>query len=426
VSLVFYGLLRWGAYGPLRRATEEQIVLNAKASSLFMESIRAVTSIKLFNHEDERRARWMNATVDATNRGLATEKMMIGYKLAQILLSGVENIVIVYLGALAVMDNSFSVGMLFAFVSYKTTFSGRVASLIDKWVQLKMLRLQGERLADIVLEAPEQMPGDEYAERELRDTAIEVRNLSFRYGDAEPWVLRKLNFTIAPGESVAIAGPSGCGKTTLMKVLLGLLPPTEGEVRVGGVRIEQLGVRQYRQFVGAVMQEDQLLAGSIGENIAFFDVRPDQKRIEECARIAAVHEEIMAMPMGYATLIGDMGTAISGGQKQRLLLARALYKQPKLLFLDEATSHLDVQRESIVNAGVRDLKLTRVIVAHRPQTIASADRVIVLEGGSIRQDLRVAAADGTLSPPAPVPAASFRTSSVQPVPVMAESSGPAI
>lgn len=425
-SLVIYGLLRWAAYGPLRRATEEQIVLSAKASSLFMESIRAVTSIKLFNHEDERRARWMNATVDATNRTLATEKMMIGYRLAQALISGTENILIVYLGALAVMENSFSVGMLFAFVSYKTTFSGRVASLIDKWVQLKMLRLQGERLADIVLEAPEQMPGEEYVERELRDAAIEVRNLSFRYGDAEPWVLRNLDLTIAPGESVAIAGPSGCGKTTLMKVLLGLLPPTEGEVRVGGVRIEQLGVRRYRQFVGAVMQEDQLLAGSIGENIAFFDVRSDQKRIEECARIAAVHEEIMAMPMGYATLIGDMGTAISGGQKQRLLLARALYKQPKLLFLDEATSHLDVQRESIVNAGVRDLKLTRVIVAHRPQTIASADRVIVLEGGSIRQDLRVAAADGTPAASAPVPAASFRTSSVHPVPVMAESSGPAM
>jgi len=390
VSLVLYGALRWAAYGPLRQATEEQIVLNAKASSLFMESVRAVTSIKLFNHEDERRARWMNATVDATNRGLATEKMMIGYKLAHTLLSGAENILIVYLAALAVMDNTFSVGMLFAFVSYKATFSGRVASLIDKWVQLKMLRLQGERLADIVLEAPEQMPGDEHVERELRDVSIAVRNVSFRYGDAEPWILRNLDLTIAPGESVAIAGPSGCGKTTLLKVLLGLLPPTEGEVRVGGVRIEQLGVRQYRQLVGAVMQEDQLLAGSIAENIAFFDARLDQKRLEECARLAAVHEEIMAMPMGYATLIGDMGTAISGGQKQRLLLARALYKQPKLLFLDEATSHLDVQRESIVNEGIRNLPLTRVIVAHRPQTIASAERVVVLDGGAIKQDLRVA------------------------------------
>lgn len=391
-SLVLYGLLRWAAYGPLRRASEEQIVLNAKASSLFMESIRAVTSIKLFNHEEERRARWMNATVDATNRGLATEKMMIGYKLAHTLLSGVENILIVYLGALAVMENSFSVGMLFAFVSYKTTFSGRVASLIDKWVQLKMLRLQGERLADIVLEAPEESPAQEAVERELRDMTIEARGVSFRYGDAEPWVLRNIYLNITPGESIAIAGPSGCGKTTLLKVLLGLLPPTEGEVRIGGVRIEQLGVRQYRKLIGAVMQDDQLLAGSIADNIAFFDLRLDQPRVERCAQIAAIHDEIMAMPMGYATLIGDMGTAISGGQKQRIVLARALYKQPKLLFLDEATSHLDVNKESVVNGTVRNLLLTRVIVAHRPQTIASAERVIVLEGGAIKQDLRVAAA----------------------------------
>jgi len=388
-ALVIYGILRWAAYRPLMQASAEQIVLSAKASSIFMESVRAATSIKLFNHEEDRRARWMNATVDATNRQLATEKMMIGYRIANTLLSGTENILIVYLGALAVMDNVFSVGMLFAFVSYKSTFSGRVGSLIDKFVELKMLRLQGERLADIVLEKPENQGHG--VEREIEELTLEAKNLSFRYGDAEPWVLKDLNLTVAPGESLAIAGPSGCGKTTLLKILLGLLPPTEGEIRVGGIRIEQLGARQYRKLIGAVMQEDQLLAGSIGENIAFFDLKPDQKRIEDCARLAAVHEEIMAMPMGYATLIGDMGTAISGGQKQRVLLARALYKQPKLLFLDEATSHLDVQREGIVNAGVRGLKLTRVIVAHRPQTIASAERVIVLEGGKIKQDLRVAA-----------------------------------
>jgi len=387
-SLVVYGLLRWAAYAPLRQATGEQIVLSAKASSIFMESIRAIGSIKLFNHEDERRARWMNATVDATNRGLATEKMMIGYRIAHTLLSGSENILILYLGALAVMDNLFSVGMLFAFVAYKSTFSGRVASLIDKVVELKMLRLHGERLADIVLEEPESQ--GQAVEREVEDLTLEVKNLSFRYGDAEPWVLKDLNLSIAPGEAVAIVGPSGCGKTTLLKVLLGLLSPTEGEVRIGGLRIEQLGARTYRRLIGAVMQEDALLAGSIAENIAFFDLRADQPRVEHCARIAAVHEEIMAMPMGYATLIGDMGTAISGGQKQRIVLARALYKQPKLLFLDEATSHLDVARESIVNAGVRGLALTRVIVAHRPQTIASADRVIALEGGRIGQDLRVA------------------------------------
>jgi ATP-binding cassette subfamily B protein RaxB len=408
VSLVIYGVLRWAAYGPLRRATEEQIALNAKASSLFMESVRAVTSIKLFNHEDERGARWLNATVDATNRALATEQMTIGYRVVHTLLSGTENILIVYLGALLVMDNAFSVGMLFAFVSYKSSFSGRVASLIDKFVQVKMLRLHGERLADIVLEAPERNPTPQHVEREPRDLTIEVRNLSFRYADAEPWVLRHIDLTIEPGEAVAIVGPSGCGKTTLLKILLGLLPPSEGEVRVGGIRIEQLGLRAYRRLVAAVMQDDQLVAGSIAENISFFDLRPDQSRIETCARIAAIDAEIAAMPMGYATLIGDMGTALSGGQKQRILLARALYKRPKVLFLDEATSHLDLAAEAAVNAAVRNLKLTRVIVAHRPQTIASADRVIVLEGGRVKQELRVAktaAAHSADARPVPQPAA---------------------
>ncbi len=185
-ALALYAILRWAAYGPLKRATEEQLVLNAKASSLFMESVRGIASIKLFDHENERRARWMNATVDATNRGLATEKMMIGYRVANGLLAGIENILIVYFGALLVMDNAFSVGMLFAFVAYKTTFSSRVSSLIDKLVELKMLRVQGDRLADIVLEPPEQRPDQESVERALPDAAIEVRNVSFRYGDAEP------------------------------------------------------------------------------------------------------------------------------------------------------------------------------------------------------------------------------------------------
>jgi ATP-binding cassette subfamily B protein RaxB len=141
-------------------------------------------------------------------------------------------------------------------------------------------------------------------------------------------------------------------------------------------------------MIGTVMQEDQLFAGSIIDNIGFFDAQPDLAWVEECAKVASVHEEIEAMPMGYHTLIGDMGTSISGGQKQRLLLARALYKRPKILLLDEATSALDVDRERLVNNAVRQLELTRVIVAHRPETIASANRVIMLHEGKVAQDLR--------------------------------------
>jgi ATP-binding cassette, subfamily B, bacterial CvaB/MchF/RaxB len=398
-SVLLYGLLRWTAYRPLRTATEEQVVLNARANSVFMESVRGVSSVKLFNGEEDRRNRWMNATVDATNRGLLTEKMTLSYRLAQSLLFGTENVLVVYLGAIAVMENALSVGMLFAFVSYKTTFSGRVAALIDKWVQLGMIRLQAERLSDIVLAEPEpESAGDRPAAPQ--DAALEAHGVSFRYGDSDPWVLQRVSITVRPGECVALTGGSGCGKTTLLKILLGLLPPTEGEVRFGGVPLGRFGLRAYRRMVAAVMQDDQLLSGSIAENIAFFDPLADVARISESARMASVHDEVSAMPMGYATLIGDMGSSLSGGQKQRILLARAFYKQPRALFLDEATSHLDVPREREVNAAVRTIGCTCVLVAHRPETIASADRVVVLDGGMVVQDFRRTGAAGPERPAA--------------------------
>ena len=174
----------------------------------------------------------------------------------------------------------------------------------------------------------------------------------------------------------------------MVKLLLGLLQPTEGAIRIGGHDLHRIGPRNVRAIVGAVMQDDQLFAGSIADNIGFFDQDFDQERIEAAAKLAAIHDEITAMPMGYHSLIGDMGSSLSGGQKQRVILARALYRKPKLLFLDEATSHLDVMKERLVNDAVKQLKLTKVIVAHRPETIASADRVLVMEGGRIVRELR--------------------------------------
>jgi ATP-binding cassette subfamily B protein RaxB len=192
--------------------------------------------------------------------------------------------------------------------------------------------------------------------------------------------LRDVNLAVGEGESVAVVGPSGCGKTTLLRAILGLLPVSEGEISIGGICLAQLGTANYRNLIGTVMQDDKLFSGSIADNITFFDAAPDMARVERCGRLASIHDDILAMPMGYHTLIGDMGTVLSGGQKQRVLLARALYKEPKILLLDEATSHLDVVREKQVSDAIRQLKLTRVIVAHRPETIASADRVFLLDG----------------------------------------------
>lgn len=393
LAMALYALLRWLWYQPLRRGTEEQIVRAAKQQSHFLETVRGVKTIKLFNRQDERRDSWLALFVQQVNAGLHVQKLQLLYQELNGLLFGVEGILIIWLGAGMVMDGQFTVGVLMAFIAYKTQFDSRVGSLIDKYFEVRMLRLQGERLADIVFEQSEPDASLRNVPGEADDLAasIEFDAVGFRYADGEPAVLDGVSLRIAPGESVALAGPSGCGKTTLVNVLLGVLEPTAGKVRIGGIDVDKLGLDRARTMVGTVLQDDVLFAGSIAENICFFDPDCDPDWVVQCAYLAAVHADIVAMPMGYNTLVGDMGTVLSGGQKQRILLARALYKRPKILVLDEATSHLDLQREHEVNAAIASLQITRLIVAHRPETIASAARVVVLDGGKIVRDQSTAA-----------------------------------
>ena len=384
VAVALYLAIRLLAYRPLREGTEQQIVAGARQQSHLFESIRGMQSVKVAGCEPFRQSAYLNLMGETINREVQLARLGIGFSSASQLVFGVERIAVIWIGALLALDSVFSVGMLIAYLAYKDQFSSRVAALIDRGFEFRMLRLHGERLADIVLTEPEEGLHESASPPPAR-ASIEVDGLGFRYAEGEPWVLRDCSFRIAPGESVAIVGASGCGKTTLAKLLLGLLPAGEGEIRVDGRELGKLGAAGYRQMVAAVMQDDHLFAGSIADNIAFGEEDPDPSRIEEAARLAAVHEEIAAMPMGYHSLIGDMGTTLSGGQKQRVILARALYRQPQLLVLDEATSHLDVGREHEVNAAVRGLNLTRIIIAHRPETIASADRVLELRDGRISE-----------------------------------------
>jgi ATP-binding cassette subfamily B protein RaxB len=392
-SVLLYGLIRWAGYRPFRDAAAERLIVSARENTHFLETLRAITPLKLFGREQERRARWQNLLVEVQNRDVRTAKMGIGFSTANTLVSGVENLLVFWIGAGLVMQTGtpaggtvspFTIGMLFAFISYKGQFSGRVSALINYAVEIKMLSLHAERLGDIVLEKPET---NDVPASDLTHLApsIELRNVSFRYGEGEPWILKDTNLLLKAGESVAIVGPSGCGKTTLLKVLLGLLAPLEGEVLYGGIPVKHLGLQNYRRRIGTVMQEDVLLGGSIADNISFFDVQPDQERVQVCAAVAAVHEDIAAMPMGYQTMVGDMGSSLSGGQKQRVLLARALYKEPKVLALDEATSHLDIANEQRVTQALAQMSLTRIIVAHRPETIAGAQRVVVLQQGKVTE-----------------------------------------
>jgi ATP-binding cassette subfamily B protein RaxB len=384
---LLYALVRWASYAPFRHAASERLVLSGQEHSHFIETLRAMTPLKLFARENERRMHWQSLMVEVMNRDFQTAKLNMGFNVARSLIFGLENLCVFWLGAKIILTTStsdhpagvFTVGMLLAFISYKIQFTGRISALINQGIELKMLNLHRDRLADIVLTAPEQdTPQGNLPAHDLAHLppSIEFRNLSFRYSDDSPWLLHNMNLAIHAGEHVAITGASGCGKTTLLKILLGLLPPTQGIVLYGGIPVSQLGLSNVRRKIGAVMQEDALLTGSIADNIAFFDLAPHQDRIESCAQLAEIHQDICNMPMGYHTLIGELGSGLSGGQKQRLLLARALYAQPAVLALDEATSHLDMHNEHAVSHTLSSLNLTRIVIAHRPETIARADRQI--------------------------------------------------
>jgi ATP-binding cassette subfamily B protein RaxB len=376
LSVLLYLALRNFAYLPLRKAMEEQIMRLSKQQTFLIETLRGIRTIKVLGREDNRKTRWMNLLADTTSAQVATEKLSLIFRAANALIFGLQSVAVVWLGAMLVLGGQFSVGMLFAFVAYQEQFKARITMLVDRLYEFRMLSLQVHRLADVVLEKPEESLASA-TPADAEDASIAVEHLFFRYSDTESWLLEDISFRVAPGECVAIVGPSGAGKSTLLKLIAGLLRPQSGDVLVNGhsVCASRAAVQGK---VGFVLQDDSLFAGTVADNIAFSADVADMSRVEECARLACLDDEINAMPMGYNTLIGEMGSALSGGQQQRLLLARALYSRPSILVLDEATSHLDVPTEQRIAAMLATLRMTRIFAAHRPDTVRIADRVISL------------------------------------------------
>jgi ATP-binding cassette, subfamily B, bacterial CvaB/MchF/RaxB len=394
IAVLLYLGMRLLWYRPLYAASEETLVRDATQSTHFLETIRGMRAIQLFGRQTQRQSAWQTLMVNATNARLKVQKLQILYGLLRGLLGGGFMVLIVWLGARQIVATELTVGMLMAFLAYRGQFDTRVTALIDKAIDLKMLRLHAERLADLVL-TPAMPSAQRLGARDLPSTknttqdngpAIQLDKLRYRYADQAPWVIDGLTLDIGAGEVVAITGRSGCGKTTLINLLLGTYAPLEGQIRADGVPLLQIGIERWRQGVATVMQDDSLFAGSIADNICFFDASPELEWLVECAAMAALHEDIEAMPMGYQTLIGDMGTVLSGGQKQRLLLARALYKRPRVLILDEATSHLDIESEAQVNRAIAALPVTRIVIAHRPETLRSAQRVVEIHAGAVAYD----------------------------------------
>ncbi|HZH28314.1 MAG TPA: peptidase domain-containing ABC transporter [Azospirillaceae bacterium] len=389
VVLVAFGLsgtIRITLFPTLRRRQEEEIRAVAQEQSTFIETVRAVQSLKLFGREADREGVWHSRMAEVIRRNVGVLRLRTGSEALNSLVSGLETVLVVYLGSRTVIAGDMSIGMLYAFFSYRQLFLDKAGNLLAKAVEWRMLDLHLDRLADIALEPREV---DASASGVIEHTiagGIELADISFRYGQGERPVLEGLHLTVRPGEFVAITGPSGCGKTTLMKVMLGLLIPEQGEIRLDGTPLSHVGTGAFRSQIGVVMQDDQLLSGTLAENICFFDPRPDLGWMRECARVAGIEGDILAMPMNYGTLVGDMGSTLSGGQRQRVLLARALYRRPRILFMDEGTSHLDVAKEREINAALSTLDITRIVIAHRPDTIGAAHRIIRLERGRVVGD----------------------------------------
>src|SRR6516165_9533438 len=380
MTTAIYAATRCLAYRLYRRANEEAVVYAANESSHFFESLRGMASIKALGIGDRRQGIWNNYLVDRVGAELRVGKIDLIFTTFSNFLFGLDRTVIIFFGARAVMGDALSIGMLVAFLAYKDQFSQRIGKCLDANVRLWTLTVHGERIADIALAETEQgetgYTGRPAATIVTPEARLSAQRISFRYSDYEDMVIADFDLDIAPGECVAIAGPSGAGKTTLLKIFAGLLRPTAGTVLIDDIPLQAIGLEAYRAQIGCVLQDDRLFAGSIAENIAGFSPSADAELIQTVARFAAIHEEIVRMPMGYETLVGDMGSSLSGGQMQRIVLARALYRAPRILLLDEATSHLDEENERMINEAISRLPISRVIVAHRRSTLDMADRIV--------------------------------------------------
>ncbi|EAR5315495.1 peptidase domain-containing ABC transporter, partial [Salmonella enterica] len=327
-----YIFIRLVTYGNYRQISEECLVREARAASYFMETLYGIATVKIQGMVGIRGAHWLNMKIDAINSGIKLTRMDLLFGGINTFVTACDQIVILWLGAGLVIDNQMTIGMFVAFSSFRGQFSERVASLTSFLLQLRIMSLHNERIADIALHEKEEKKPEIEIVADMGPISLETNGLSYRYDSQSAPIFSALSLSVAPGESVAITGASGAGKTTLMKVLCGLFEPDSGRVLINGIDIRQIGINNYHRMIACVMQDDRLFSGSIRENICGFAEEMDEEWMVECARASHIHDVIMNMPMGYETLIGELGEGLSGGQKQRIFIARALYRKPGILF----------------------------------------------------------------------------------------------
>lgn len=380
-TLLYLGLSQ-ALYPALRRRSEEEIVARAGEETYLMETIRAIRSIKIHAHEPQRESGWRNRYAEVVGASYRARRLGIGLELGEGLLFGIAYILCVYVGGMQVIGGTITVGTLLAFLAYRASFETSAEALVQQAQSWRLIRVHLDRLSDIVTERKEEFPAQPRRAL-LPGPAITLDGLTFSYSPDERPILHDVSLDIPSGAFVAIVGPSGAGKSTLMRLLLGLLKPNEGGIAIDGVPLSSATMAGWRGRVGAVMQDDALLTGTLADNIAFFDSTADEAAIAQAARLAEIHDDIMKLPMGYQTLVGDMGAALSAGQRQRIMLARALFRDPDVLFLDEGTANLDPATEERIADTIAGLPITRIVIAHRPALVQRADYVVTVDESGV-------------------------------------------
>lgn len=370
---------------PRQRTLEDQSLhAQAREQTCAIESVRAMSGIRTANGEHARHRRWSHLLTQRIGAELDIARFQVGTCLLENLLQGALHLVIIWLAAKLVMTSpqDFTLGMLFAFMAWKNQFSERSATFVNHLIACRMLDVHLNRIGDIALE-PAAISHARSGTLDVPGGDIKLNRIGFRHAATEAWVLHELDLHIPAGGMVAIIGSSGCGKTTLAKLLLGLYEPETGSITVGEVPLRAENTPLWRCHTGAVLQDDQLFSGTIADNIAFPETSFNLADVEQASAFAGIHEEIRCMPMGYLSLVGDLGSSLSGGQKQRLLIARALYRRPQVLILDEGSAHLDSANEAMIGELLTTLPCTRIVIAHRPAWVQRADRVLELRDGRL-------------------------------------------
>ncbi len=365
------------------RLARRELAAFGKSQGRLGESLVGIVTLKASGAEQRALDRWSNVFFDHLNITLRYNYVSGSTSAFLTTVPVLGQLALLWVGATQVLNGSISLGTMVAFMALAGVFFAPLSSLVNSGQQFQLVGANLDRIRDVLEEEPEQEEAAGRGPAPRLSGEIRVRGVSFRYTGAGADALRAVDLTVHPGQRVAIVGASGSGKSTLGKLLLALYLPTEGEICYDGHSLETLPWREVRRQLGVVLQESVLFSGSIHSNIALSNPALGPERVIEAAKLAAIHEDIVAMPMGYDTLVSEGASALSGGQRQRLAIARAIAHRPTILVLDEATSHLDVETEQRVARNLRDLACTQVIMAHRLSTIRDADMIVVLDRGEI-------------------------------------------